>query len=173
MLFGISTHQRFGIKSSTTNWYDTEQATNLLDQMQTLARNTRRQVARLQVQENQLTWLAQSGRLVVARYDVNKIGADLLRLDQMKKGLEPWQRSLVHKVTPEVHEMVYQLDAAIAHLKKHENKSILALTQYPQNINVIYKQANRMAGTIGTVSQYVQAEQRMATLEHHTARASS
>ncbi len=174
MLFAVTTNRQFGIKSNTANWQDTEEATNLLNQMQTLARNARRQVGRLQVQEIELNWEDQSQRLDTAKYDVNKMGADLFQLDQMEKRLEPWQQSLVHKVTPEVHEMAYQMDAAIAKLNKYENKDSLALTEYPQNINMIYKSANRMAGAIGTVSRYVQAEQRMAALDQHmTARATS
>jgi len=173
LLFGVTTNQQFDIKSNTANWYDTEEATTLLNQMQTLAGNARRQVARLQAQEDQLPWQAQSQRLERARYDVNQMGSDLVRLDQMKTRLEPWQQSLVHKVTPQVHEMVYQMDAAVAQINKHENKSVLAMTTYPQNINMIYKSANRMTDTIGTVNQYVQAEQKMAALQPHTAKSSS
>lgn len=174
MLCAVSTSQQFGITSSTANWYDTEEATNLLNQMQTLAHNAKKQVARLQVQELQLTWQAQSQRLATAKYDVNKMGADLLQLNHMEKGLEPWQQTLVHKVTPQVHEMVYQLNAAINKLNKDQNRTQLALTQYPQNINMIYKSANRMADTIGTVTGYAQAEQNLARLEHpNTAKSSS
>lgn len=176
MLFAVSTinSQQFGINSSNANWYDTEEATTLLNQMQTLALKTRREVARLQVQELHLTWQVQGIRLARAKYDVNKLGADLLKLDQMKNKLEPWQQSLIHKVTPNVHEMVYEMNEAIARLNKYQNKTRLALTQYPQNINVIFKSANQMASTIGTVKGYAQAEQKMAALQHaSTAKASS
>lgn len=174
MLFGVTTNHQFGINSKTANWYDTGEATTLLNQIQTLSRNARRQVARLQVQEIDLNWQAQAGRLSTAKYDINKMSADLFRLDQMKKGLEPWQQRLAHKITPQVHEMVYQMDAAIAKLNHYQNKDSLAMTQYPQNINMIYKSANRTVSTIGTVNQYVHAEERMASLEQHaTGRANS
>ena len=173
MLLATETYRPPAVTSSTANWYDTEEASNLLNQMQPLALKVRREVARLQVQEIELGWQAQSQRLALAKSDINTMGDDLVRLDQMKKGLEPWQKSLVNKVTPEIHEMVYQTDAALTTLSDHENRDELALSQYPQNINMIYKSANQMAGTIGTVTQYAHAEEQMAALRQHATSAGS
>jgi len=133
--------------------------------MNTLALKTRKEVARLQVQEQQLDWRAQAARLARAKADVNKMGNDLIRLNEVKNKLEPWQQSLLNKITRNQHEMVYQLDAAIHKLAVHQNRTYLALSQYPQNINIIYKNANQMTNTISTVTQYANAEQKMAALE--------
>lgn len=152
------------VTSSTANWFDVEQATNLLGQMQARALGVRKEVARLQVEGYELGWQVDAARLSRAKYDINTIGTDLMSLDQMKNKLEPWQQSLVHKITPEVHEMVYQTDAAIHEVTAHQNRAYLSLTQYPQYINQIYKNSNQMAGTIGTVTQYARAEQKMAEL---------
>jgi len=167
MLLATDTYRPPAVTSSTANWYDTEQATNLLNQMQPLALKARKEVARLQVQEINLAWQAQSQRLARAKNDINTMADDLARLNRMKDGLEPWQKSLMNKVTPEVHEMVYQMDAALAKLNNHRNRVYLALTQYPQNLNMIYKNANQMAETIGTVTQYAHAEENMAALQQH------
>jgi len=164
MLLATETYRPPTVTSSTANWYDTEQATNLFNQVQALALKTRKEVARLQVQEEELAWQVQSQRLMRAKNDINTMADDLARLNRMKDGLEPWQKSLVNKITPEVHEMVYQMDAAVAKLNNHKNRLYLALTEYPQNINMIYKSANQMAGTIDTVTQYAHAEEDMAAL---------
>ena len=173
MLFGTETFRPSAVTSNSANWYYTEQASNLLNEMQTLAFKVRKEVARLQVQGDELGWQMQSDRLAEARSDVNVIGDDLVRLDHTKNMIEPWQKNLVHKVTPEIHEIVYQMDAAIYTLNAHESRTDLALTEYPQNINIIYKNANRMAGTIGTVTQYAQAEERLAELKPSTGSARS
>ena len=136
--------------------------------MQTLSLKVRREVARIQAQPLELDWRDQADKLTRAKADINKIGDDLAQLDQMKDRLEPWQQSLVEKVTPRVHEMVYEMDSALKTLKAHENRYRLMLSEYPQNINVIYKNANQMVGTIGTVTQYAHAEQKMAALRHMT-----
>lgn len=164
MLLATEIHQKPAVTSSTANWYDVEQASNMLDHIQNLALKVRKEVARLQVQEIELGWRAQSARLTIAKHDINTIGNDLVRLDQMRNRLEPWQQNLLNKITPALHEMVYQADAAIKKVNNHENRTYLALTQYPQNINQIYKNANQMANTIQTVTQYAQAEQKMAEL---------
>lgn len=177
MLLGVTINNnspQFGITSNNANWYDTEEATTLLNQMQKLALKTRKEVARLQVQEGELAWQDQGERIERAKNDVNKMGADLLQLNQMENKLEPWQKTLVQKVTPKVHEIVYQMDAIIVRLNKYHSRAHLAMTQYPQNLNQVYKSANRMADVIGTVKGYAQAEQKLAGLQHlSTAKASS
>lgn len=164
VLLARNTYQAPALTSSTANWYDVEQASNLFKHMNNLALKVRHQVARLQVQGYQMDWIAQSARLAVARNDINTIGQDLMRLNGMKTSLEPWQQSLVHKVTPNQHEMVYQADAAIQKLNAHEDRTYLAMTQYPQNINQIYTNANQMSNTIRTVTHSAQAEQRISAL---------
>jgi DNA repair exonuclease SbcCD ATPase subunit len=164
MLLATETYQPPAVTSSTANWYDVEQASNLLNEMQTRALHVRKEVARLQVQEIELGWQAQAARLVRAKNDINTIGNDMVRLDQMRSKLEPWQQSLINKTTPALHEMVYQTDAAINRLNAHQSRTILSLTQYPKNINQIYRNATQMANTFQTVTQYAHAEEKMAEL---------
>lgn len=165
MLLANEPVQAPAVTSTNANWYDVEQASNLFNEMNNLALKVRREVARLQVQGDQLSWKAQSTRLARAKYDINTIGNDLEQLNEMKSRLEPWQKSLINKITPRVHGMVYQTDAALHILDAHENRTYLVLSQYPNNIDQIYKNANQMANTIGTVTQYAQAEQKMAALK--------
>ena len=165
MLLASTTSEIPAVTSRKANWYDAEQASTLFNQMNTLALKVRKEVGRLQVQGYELDWEAQAGRLARAKADVNRIGNDLLQLNEMKNKLEPWQQSLLNKITPNLHEMVYQMDAALHKLDVHQNRTYLAMTQYPQNINMIYKSANQMTNTISTVTQYAQAEQKMAALE--------
>ena len=165
MLLASETPAAPAVTSSSANWYNVEEASNLFNEMNNLALRVRREVGRLQVQGYQLGWREQSSRLAGAKYDVDTLGSDLMRLSEMKGRLEPWQQSLLTRVTPQVHEMVYQMDAAINRLNKYESRDHLALTQYPQNINQIYRNANQMADTIGTVTQYAHAEEKMAALK--------
>ncbi len=164
MLLANESYEAPAVTSSTANWYNVEQASNLFNQMNTLALKVRKEVARLQVQGYQLDWRAQSARLAGAKTDINTIGEDLLQLNEMRNKLEPWQQSLLSQITPNLHEMVYQTDEALHRLSRHEDRVILSMTQYPQNINQIYKNSNQMSDTIGTVTQYAHAEQNMAAL---------
>lgn len=164
MLLANETREAPAVTSSTANWYDVEQASNLFHHMNTLAMKVRKEAGRIQVQGYQLDWRAQSGRLARARNEINTMGQDLTQIKQMKTKLEPWQQSLVTRITPNQHEMAYQADAAIQKLNAHENRTYLSMTQYPQNIDQIYKNANQMTNTITTVTRYAHAEQKMAEL---------
>ena len=173
MLLEAKTYQPPAVISTTANWFDVEQASSLLNRMQTRALKVRKEVARLQIQGDELPWQVDSARLERTSNDIDAIGNDLANLDQMRSKLEPWQQSLVHKITPAIHEMAYQTDAAIRTLNTHQNRSFLAMSEYPQNINLIYKNANEMANTIQTVTQYAHAEEKMAELNkgnHNKAR---
>jgi uncharacterized membrane-anchored protein YjiN (DUF445 family) len=164
MLLATATYQPPAVTSGTANWYDAEQASNLLNAMQAQALHVRRNAARLQVQGSELDWQVQGAMLESAKHHINNIGEDLVRLDQMRSKLEPWQQSLVHKITPSLHEMVYQTDAAIHGLNAHPNRTDLAMTQYPKYIDQIYENADEMVNTIGTVKQYAHAEEKMTEL---------
>lgn len=173
MLFGVTTSTPPAVTSRTANWKHSEEASTLLNQMQGLAQKVTKELGPIQVQEYQLDWQEQGSRLSATKADINRMVNDLYRLDKMKKGLEPWQKTLVNRVTPHVHELVYQANAAIKQLSKYENKARLALAEYPENINIMCHNANQMAGDIGTVTQYVHAEQQMAALQQRTVRTSS
>lgn len=173
MLLATVTPQLSGLTSNSANWYDTEEATNLLNQMQMGALKVKKDIGPLQVQEIQLAWQEQGARLSRARSAINEIGDDLVTLDHIKDKVEPWQKNLINKVTPEVHEMVYQTDVAVNDLNVHQNRVYLALSQYPQNINMIYNNANQMEGTITSVIHSAHAEERMAALKQHTSGAQS
>ncbi len=173
MLFGVSTSTLPAVNSSSANWKYSEQATTLLNQMQGLAQKVTKELGPIQVQEYQLDWQEQGSRLSASKADINKMSNDLARLDTMKKGLEPWQKTLVNRVTPHVHELIYQANTAIKQLAKYENKTRLALAEYPENINIMYNNANQMAGDIGTVTQYAHAEQQMAALQHRAVNTAS
>jgi hypothetical protein len=164
VLLANESNQPPAVTSSTANWYDVEQASNLFTQMNALALKVRRDVGRLQAQGYQLSWREHGARLARAKANINTIGDDLMQLSEMKNRLEPWQRSLLNKVPPDVHEMVYQMDEALNTLDSHQDRTVLAMTQYPQNIGEIYDSANQMTGTIRTVTQYANAEEKMAAL---------
>jgi len=164
MLLANESSPTSGLTSTNANWYDVEQASNLLSTMQILANNARNALGPIQVNETDMAWQYQALRLNRARNNVNRMGDALLRLDEMSSKLEPWQQRLIGRITPQVHELAYQLDAAIHRLNKYQSKNHLALTQYPQNINHFYTNANQMANAIGTVTRYVHAEEKMAAL---------
>lgn len=165
MLFANETSSASGLTSNTANWYDVEQASNVLSRMQTLTSHTRNALEPIQVNETDMAWQYQAWRLNRARSNVNRMGEDLLQLNKISSKLEPWQQSLIHKITPRVQEIAYQLDAAINTLNQYQSKDHIALTEYPQNISQICRNAHQMSDAIGTVTQYAHAEQKMAALK--------
>ncbi|HXH51436.1 MAG TPA: hypothetical protein VNM47_19020 [Terriglobia bacterium] len=164
MLLATERYNAYPMTSSTANWYDVEQASSLFKNMNELAVKVRKEIGILQVEGSQLGWRVHSARLGRAKNDINAIGEDLFELNRMKSRLEPWQQTLINKITPHVHEMVYQTDEALNRVRSDENRTVLALSQYPQNIDQVYNSASQMSETISTVTQYAHAEQKMEAL---------
>ena len=162
------TYRQQVVTPGANSWRQSEKATKLLNQVQTLAARTAREVAPIQVQEQETAWEQQDGMLLRASDEINAISRKLGRLDQTKSGLEPWQQTIVQKATPEAHEMVYQMDIAMAKLGAHEDPTYLAMSTYPQNIKAICKNADELEGTIRTGIQYAQAKGKMDTLKLNT-----
>lgn len=164
MLFAKESAPASSLISRTANWYDVEEASNLLNRMQTRATNTSNALGQNEVAETDLAWQIQALNLDRARSNVNKMGADLQKLDKISSRVQPWQQRLIQKVTPQAHQMANQLDAAIDTMNRYQSKDHLALTQYPQNIAQVCRSANQMSNTIGTVTQNVRPEQKIAAL---------
>lgn len=164
LLANVPASQAASPTSNTSSSYDVDEASSLLNRMQDLALKARRAVEPIHVDEIDLVSEDQATMLNTARSSVNRMGDNLLRLDEISSKLEPWQRSLIHKITPQVHEMAYQLEAAINAQNKYRLRNRLALTQYPQNIAAFCKNSGRLVDTIGTTTQYVHAEEKMAEL---------
>ncbi len=158
---------------SVANWADAHRATSLFNNMQNMARRVKREIDPIQVSEMQVLWQSQASKLSRVKSHVNKMGNDLLQLDAMKNKLEPWQTKLLHRLTPNVHELVYQTDAAIAELNAKQSATALALTQYPDNINIIASQTGHLIHSVGAFNQYQAAKAKVAKLELHILRANS
>jgi len=164
MLFAKESTPTNSLTSNTANWYDVEEASNLLGRMQTHAINARNALGQNQVSETDLAWQIQALNLDNARSNVNRMGADLLQLDRISSKVEPWQQRLIYKVTPQVHEMAYQLEAAINTVNEYQSKDHLALTQYPQYVNQVCRNANQVSGTISNVTRSADTEEKVAAL---------
>jgi hypothetical protein len=163
MLLANEPDMSTAVKSSTSNWYDVEQASNLFERMNTLALKTRREVARLQAQGYELNWREHSRRLARAKNHINDIGDDMQQLNHMKNRLEPWQQSLIDQITPNLRGMVYQTDAALNTLTNYESRRLArSASKYPGYISGIYRNANQMANTIQSVTQSAHGEEMSA-----------
>ncbi|MCL5005294.1 MAG: hypothetical protein M1404_02070 [Acidobacteria bacterium] len=173
LLFSIETPQPMALTSPTANLADTQQATAIFNKIQDLSLKVRREVGPLVVEGGELSWEINAWRLARIKSQVNKMSSGLTRLSQMKAELDPWQQQLLSKMVPNVHELIYQTQAAITTLSSHQNRSALALTDYPGYINAIYHNANQVVDNVGTFTQYVHAAQKMAELRRHVSKKAS
>jgi len=166
-LFSIEPHQPVALTSPTANFADTETATTLFNRMQKLAGKVNKEAGPIEVQNYELSWQDEGSSLDRIKSQINKMGSDLLQLSEMRKKLEPWQQRLLKRTTPDVHEMVYQTDAAIKMLNAQEDTMALQGTPYPQSIGILSHKANQLADSVGTFTQYVHAAQKLAALQQH------
>lgn len=168
LLFSMGTQQPLNLTSSAANWADTEQASQLFNQVQHLSRKVEHEVGIIQGEGTDLFWQGQADNMDQVRNHVNEMSSDLAQLARMRSKLEPWQQQLLDRMTPDIHEMVYQTRAAIHVLNGQHNRLALFASNYPQYITVISNKSSQLSSSIGTFTQSVQAAQKMATLEQQT-----
>ncbi len=165
LLFSVNSQQQLPtLTSNSANWAATEEATSSFNQIQDLAQKVRKQVGPLETNGVNLTWQVHADRLARIKAEVNEMGSDLLALTHMRNKLDPWQQQLLDRMTPRIHELVYQTRAALKKLNAQHDTQALAAVRYPQNLRIISHNAARLADTVGTYSQYVQAAQSVAML---------
>jgi len=164
VLLAAGTPHQPDTMSRTAVLHKPKKQRNLLNQIQALAARTTKDVAPLQVQEEETPWEEQDGMLIRASNDIDAINKNLARLDQIKTGLDPWQQTVVRKATREAHEMAYQMDVALAKLAAHEDPTYLSVSTYPQNIDAICRNANRMEWKHPDGHSIRHAESKMAAL---------
>lgn len=169
MLYSVEQNPSSSPAMSVTQWADAHRANALFNNLQDMARKVRKEVAPIQVAETQIFWQAQASKLVRVENDVDTMGNDLMQLDAMKNELQPWQKQLLHRVTPNIHELVYQTDAAIKKLGAKQSALALISTQYPDNITMIADQTNHVIRSVGTFIHYQTAKAKLAGLIHQKA----
>ena len=162
MLLASESNPPAAVNPGNANWYDVEQASNLFNRMTANAMGVRSEVAQLQVHGYQLDWRSHSANLAKAKENINNIGDDLQTLNQTKSRLLPWQQHLVDKVTPNAQQMANQTDLAMNTLAQHKDRSALQVTEYPNSIDQIYRNANQMVKTIQNTTHAAQGEQMSA-----------
>lgn len=154
-------------------WLNTQQATNLIYNIQNLAVRVTNEVGPIQAEEIELPWQAQASALTEIRDHVNEMSDDLFQLSEARQRLEPWQQKLLRLLTPRVHELVYQTRAAVKEIDAEQSSSAMALTEYPKNLSMIARQSNQIFDSVGTFSGYQAAKAKLAHLERHSSRAAS
>lgn len=164
-LCAMNSHPLPYLTSPSANWADSENATNMFNRIQLLARKVQNEDGPLTVDDVQLAWQIDAGKLDQIRSQVNEMSGDLLQLCEMRKKLEPWQQQLLGRMTPKIHELVYETQAAIEMLNHQHSMMALYPTSYPHYLAAISHDANQLAGSVGTYTQYVHAAKKLAKLQ--------
>ncbi|MCL5005295.1 MAG: hypothetical protein M1404_02075 [Acidobacteria bacterium] len=146
LLFSIETPRPVALTSPTANLADRQEASAIFNRIQVLALKVRNQVGPLQFQGGHLAWRTQAFILTRIKDHVNKMSKDLWKLSQMRENLDPQQQQLLRRITPDVHELVYQTQAVIQRLNRRHYQRYTMAAMSKANYSVIYHNANQLVG---------------------------
>jgi uncharacterized protein YaaR (DUF327 family) len=129
-----------------------EEAKNLLEQVQHLSGKLKKDAATLESykRQTQFTWQTHANQLNLAREHINQIGDRLDRLQKLQPEVAPWQQA-IEQIVPVAAQVAAHTEAAINHLS--DNRTYLFAPVYREHLTSI---ANRSAELKNSVDLFVE-----------------
>ncbi len=134
--------------------HDAHHVQRVSDELATFARNY------------QLDWEAQADDLEQAKESVNRMGADLCRLQTIQRSVLPWQKKAIDRMAPMVVSLVNDTQQAIEVLNHNQDR--LFVTNYSGYVNAMYKATRQIERSVNRDVQYAQARHKLNRMENNT-----
>ena len=150
---------------SNTNYAAVEGRT-ILAQIENRAQAVRDAIGMLntQVRFADVDFETQSDALAQVRSDINAIGKDLQRLDDLQAQLEPWQKRELVRIQPLAAEMADATRAAIKTLKQNEDRTWA--TPMPDQMTTIVDKAEAIRNSVSESVQVAKLNKEIDLLGH-------
>ena len=146
--------------ADSTTWNFPAEASRLLSDVRLRVYDVDRQAegqSRLASSEfDQLTWQYFADHLAPITNDVNAMGRDLCRLQQIRQAALPWQQREIDRITPMLKDLAGRTEKAIGLLQTHE-LSFWA-TNFPKDMAVIRTDADQLHNSVVSELNYAKAE---------------
>lgn len=104
---------------------------------------------------DELSWLSNLSQLNQIRDAVNHIGAQMCRLETIRRVLAPWQQRTVDRLDKTVMLMAYNTQDAIAFGNIH--RTTLWVPTYGKYVNTLYTEAKGLTHSMNNAVEYAKA----------------
>lgn len=106
-----------------------------------------------------IDWASVSDNLVAIRHEVNAMGKDLSRLQELRAAALPWQQHEIDRITPRLQDLAAKAEAAIETVRSNEHS--LWATSFPDDMTAVYEDAARIRRSVVREIQEAKSQQQL------------
>jgi hypothetical protein len=144
------------------------QASQLLQKIQLIAQNLKRDAATLESYRlGQLSWQSHAHQLTLAKQHINGIGVRLENLKAIRDTAEPWQQQATDAIVPVAVQLASRTESAINHLK--ENRRHLFAPVYTDHVSAIAASADQMKQSVDVFLELASTQDKLDRLHERVA----
>jgi hypothetical protein len=148
-------------------WDFPKEANQLLEQIRYDAVHVQRTADELTTftRDYQTDWRLHADDLTQAKEYVNRMGADICRLQTIQGSVLPWQKKAIERLTPMVLSLVNDTQQAIVLLDHNEGR--LFATNYGHYIDAMYNETSQIKNSANHDVLYAQVRHKLNQLENN------
>ena len=110
-----------------------------------------------------LSWQSHAGQLVRIKENINSMGEDAKRLQDLRPAAAPWQQQAIDRIVPLLTEMASLTESAIEYLNAEPNK--LHTPEYTEYLKEKAELAAELSALISDTVKYDRAKAKLTDLE--------
>jgi hypothetical protein len=111
-----------------------------------------------------MTWDTHADELEYLKSDINDIGAQLCRLQTIRRVVAPWQQNEIDQIATDTQLMADNAEDAIVFGNTHRNE--LWLAAYQKNVNNLEDEATALTHSVGNAVQFAGVSKEYRELRH-------
>ena len=146
-------------------WNFQTEAQGLLDNVASVARNSRGHADQLQsmMWRHDISWESQALELNQIRDEVNELGQKLCRLETIRRVTSPWERKAIDQAAPLISELAKDTENAITLLKDNHNN--LFMPAYTSLGTDLYRRSQELTKSVTEFDTFGKIHQQDMHLE--------
>ncbi len=142
---------------------DSPQVSRMLSEAKTQAFQLSEDAAEMDLMaRNGLSWQTQVNAVERIKQDINAIGKQLIRLQEIRGAAAPWQRTAIERISPLLKELAINTETVIERLNKNPNR--LRAAEYKEYLEANADTANHLASLIADFVDYGKTKRRLEVL---------
>lgn len=150
------------------NIQESTRASQLLKEIQSIARDLKRDAARLETYNfGGFSWQSHAHQLTLAKQHINAIGSRVEDLQAIRSAAAPWQQQAIDAIVPVAVQLASRTENAISHL--NENRHHLFAPAYTDHLSAIATSAAQMKQSVDVFLDLANTQDKLDNLRERVA----
>jgi hypothetical protein len=147
---------------------ESDQASELLKEIQSIARDLDRDAATLESYKLRgLSWQSHAYQLTMAKQHINAVGSRVEKLQALRSSSAPWQQRAIDTITPVAVQLASRTEDAINHL--NESRHELFAPTYTNHLSAIAINASQMKQSVEIFLDLARTQEKLDNLHERIA----